>query len=154
MKNLSRMFTIALLLLMSGIASVAFAQGRLEREGIVVYWAVMPPAVVAGAQESERMHSHDWRDGAPQHLMLAVFDKQGNRIQDAKVSAQVRQSGVPAGEVKPLKPMQVDGQFAYGEVFPVVRAGPYRFRILVKLTDRAKELEFSASARLLHHVDR
>lgn len=147
----AEMYSLLVLVVLSIGSGAALAQSHLERDGLVVYWGVLPPAVVWDKRAPQTVHGPNWRDDRSQHLMVAVFNSDGSRIEDAAVRVQVMQPGRPAGESKSLTPMKVGDQLSYGEVFPVVRAGPYRFRIFVKVPTQAREIELVARTTLLHH---
>ncbi|MBT9508649.1 hypothetical protein [Rhodoferax sp.] len=141
-------FTLALLAL---APSITLAQARLEREGVVLYWGLVPAAIVSQKHALEEMHGIVPKDGGQiHHLVVALFNADGKRIEDAVVHAQLSESGIIASPPKYLTPMSVDGQMTYGQLFSTVRNGPYRFRVLVKLPSRAAEIEFEVSAWSSH----
>lgn len=146
LSKLAALFTLVLLALMPSI-TLAQAQARLEREGVVLYWGLVPAAVVSQKHALEDMHGIVPKDGGQvHHLVVALFNSNGTRIEDAVVRAQLSETGIVDVPPKYLTPMSVDGQMTYGHLFSTVRGGPYRFRVLVKLTSRAAEIEFAVSA--------
>jgi hypothetical protein len=142
--KLAALFTLALLALGP---SITLAQARLEREGVVLYWGLVPAAVVSEKHALEDMHGIVPNDGGQvHHLVVALFKADGKRIEDAVVRAQLSESGIVDAPPKYLTPMSVDGLMTYGHLFSTARSGPYRFRVLVKLPSRATEIEFEVSA--------
>ena len=109
--------------------------------------AFVPATVVSQKYALEDMHDVVPKDGGQiHHLVVALFNSNGTRIEDAVVRAQLSETGIVDVPPKYLTPMSVDGQMTYGHLFSTVRGGPYRFRVLVKLTSRAAEIEFAVSA--------
>lgn len=127
--------------------SIASAQARLERDGVVLYWGLVPAAVVSQKHALEEMHGVVPRDGGQnQHLVVALFKADGQRIEDALVQARLHEIGIVDAAPKYLTPMAIDGQASYGQLFSTAKSGPYQFRILVKLPGRASDIEFTLSA--------
>lgn len=146
------LFATALLALGS---SLALAQARQEREGVVLYWGLVPAAVVSQKHALEEMHGVVPKDGGQNHhLVVALFARDGARIADAVVRAQLSEIGIVDAPPKYLTPMAVDGQASYGQLFSTAKDGPYRFRISVKLPDRSNEIEFAISAWAPHREAR
>ena len=142
--KLAALFTLVLLAL---VPSITLAQARLEREGVVLYWGLVPAAVVSQKHALEDMHGVVPKDGGQvHHLVVALFNSKGTRIEDAVVRAQLSETGIVDAPPKYLTPMSIDGQMTYGQVFSTAKSGPYRFRLLVKLPSRATEIEFAVSA--------
>lgn len=144
---------VALILLALG-PSLAFAQARLEREGVVLYWGLVPAAVVSQQHALDEMHGVVPKGGQVRHLVVALFDAQGHRIDDAVVRAQLHEAGIVDSPPKYLTPMPVAGQASYGQLFSTAKDGPYRFRIFVKLPGRAADIEFAVSAWSPHREGR
>ena len=135
--------------------SLASAQARLEREGVVMYWGLVPAAVVSQKHALEEMHGVVPKDGGQNHhLVVALFARDGARIADAVVRAQLSEIGIVDAPPKYLTPMAVDGQASYGQLFSTAKDGPYRFRVFVKLPNRASEIEFAISAWSSHREAR
>ena len=149
--KLAALVALALLAL---VPSIALAQARLEREGVVLYWGLVPAAIVSQTHALQDMHGVVPKDGGQvHHLVVALFDANGKRIEDAVVRAQLNESGVVDAAPKYLTSMSIDGQASYGQLFSTVRnTGPYRFRVLVKLRSRAAEIEFTVSAWAPHRA--
>lgn len=156
-RDLCRLLTMSMSLLLAGLALLvasaqARAQAQQERDGVVLYWGVVPAAIVAERHDVAQMHGGVPADGGQMHhLVVALFDKAtGKRIEDAVVRAQLREVGIADAPAKYLTPMQVNGLMSYGQVFSVVKPGPYKFQILVKAPGRPAELEFLVSASSPH----
>lgn len=136
-------------------ASVAGAQARQAREGVQLYWGLVPAAVVSQKHALEEMHGAIPKDGGQNHhLVIALFRRDGTRIADAVVRAQLSEVGIVDAPPKYLTPMVIDGQASYGQVFSTAKDGPYRFRAWVKLPDRSSEIEFAISAWSPHRETR
>lgn len=137
------------------VASVASAQARQEREGVQLYWGLVPAAVVSQKHALEEMHGAIPKDGGQNHhLVIALFRRDGTRIADAVVRAQLSEVGIVDSPPKYLTAMVIDGQASYGQVFSMAKDGPYRFRAWVKLPDRSSEIEFAISAWSPHRETR
>jgi len=151
----STLFTLSTMLVLALAASVASAQSRQEREGVLLYWGLVPAAVVSQKHALEEMHGAVPKDGGQNHhLVLALFRRDGSRIADAVVRAQLSEVGIADAPPKYLTPMVIDGQASYGQLFSTSKDGPYRFRTWVKLPDRSAEIEFAISAWSPHRETR
>ncbi|MCW5660033.1 MAG: hypothetical protein KIT60_20215 [Burkholderiaceae bacterium] len=127
--------------------SIASAQQRLQRDGVVLYWGLVPAAVVSQKHALEDMHGIVPKDGGQNHhLVVALFDANGKRIEDAVVRAQLHETAIVDAPPKYLTPMVIDGHASYGQLFSTATAGPYRFRVFVRLTGRTSDIEFAISA--------
>ena len=142
--KLTALFTLALLALGPAIT---LAQASLEREGVVLYWGLVPAAIVSQQHALKDMHGIVPNDGGQvHHLVVALFNADGKRIEDAIVRAQLSESGIVDAPPRYLTPMSINGQMTYGQLFSTAKSGPYRFRVLVRLPSRATEIEFEVSA--------
>lgn len=148
----SRWFLFALLLVLFAYADTLLAQARQDRDGITVFWGLVPAAVVSEKHAIEEMHGHRPAGGGQvHHLVVAVFDSSsGRRIDNAVVRAQLSESGIVDETPRYLTPMLIDSQMSYGQVFSVAKAGPYHFRLWVLPPGRKKEIELSISAYSPH----
>lgn len=126
----------------------ARAEDRQEREGIVLYWGLVPAAVAGQQHTLAELHGGTPPGGGRvHHLVLALFDKRtGQRVEDAVIRAQLTQPGIVDAPPRYVPPMAVDGVASYGQLFGMVGDGPYRFRVFVKMPDRLAEVEFTIVA--------
>lgn len=111
--------------LLSAAAGVS-AQERLERDGIVLYWGVVPAAIVSQQHALSELHGRaPVGGGKVNHLVVALFDaKSGLRIEDAIVRAQLSEPGIVQEPAKYLPPMPINGVGSYGQLFGMVYGGP------------------------------
>lgn len=121
------------------------AQSRSERDGVVLYWGLLPAAIVAQRHALEEMHGTVPSGGRLQHLVVALFRTDGSRIGDAIVRAQLSETGIVDSPPKYLTPMTINGEASYGQIFTTVLSGPAHFRIYVKLPRRDSDIEFAIS---------
>lgn len=133
-------------------APLARAQQSIERDGIVLFWGLVPAAIVSDKHPLTAMHGVVPRDGGQiHHLVVALFRKaDGSRIADAVVRAQLREIGLVDAAPKYLTPMTINELASYGQLFSTAKDGPYRFRVFVRLIDRAAEIEFPIDAASPH----
>ena len=137
-------FTLALLAL---APSITLAQARLEREGVVLSWGLVPAAVVSQKHALEDMHGVVPEDGGQvHHLVVALFNSKGTRIEDAVMRAPLSETGIVDAPPRYLTPMSIDGPMTSGQVFSTAKSGLHRFRLLVKLPNRATEIKLAVSA--------
>lgn len=134
------------------LAESSFAQARLDKEGVTIYWGFVPAAVVSDKHALDEMHGgRPGGGGQVHHLVIAVYDSaSGRRIDNAVLRAQLSESGIVDEPPRYLTPMPIDGQMSYGQVFSVAKAGPYRFRVWVKPPGRTMEIEFAIKAYSPH----
>lgn len=130
------------------LSSGAQAQDRVEHDGVVLYWGMVPAAVVSQQHALQELHGRPPPGGGKlNHLVVALFDSaSGRRLDDAVVRAQLIETGVADAPAKYLTPMPMNGLASYGQVFGMVHEGPYRFRIVVELPARAKRIEYDITA--------
>ena len=135
-------------LVLAVLGFTSFAEERAERDGVVLYWGLVPEAIVSQQHAIDELHGGRPRGGGKiNHLVVALFDaKTGRRIDDAIVRAQLSESGIVDEAPKYLPPMPVNGVSSYGQLFGMVHDGPYRFHVWVKLPDRPAEIEFRINA--------
>lgn len=131
------------------LATFAHGQGRIERDGIALYWGLVPSALVSQQHAQKELHGkRPGGGGRLSHLVVALFDAgSGARIDDAVVRDQLSEPGIAEGPPSYLVPMPVNGQSSYGQVFGTVYGGPYRFRVSVQLPQRPRELQFDIDAQ-------
>jgi hypothetical protein len=140
----------------AAVAGGAHAQARLDREGVTLYWGLVPTAVAARTHDPADLHGGPPKGGGQvHHLVVALYDSaSGRRIEDAVVRAQLSEIAIVDGPPKYLAPMKVNDQASYGQVFGVAREGPYRFRVWVRLPQRQDEIEFAFAAWSPHRTER
>jgi hypothetical protein len=128
----------------------AAAQERLERGGVVLYFGLVPEAIVSQQHAISELHGGRPAGGGKiNHLVLVLFDaKTGRRIDDAVVRAQLSETGIVDEPFKYVVPMPVNGVGSYGQLFGMVHDGPYRFKILVKPPASQNEIEFNVTASI------
>ena len=68
--------------------------------------------------------------------------------------AQLSEAGIVDEPAKVLLPMKINDQPGYGQIFGAAKAGPYRFRVWVRLPQRTDEIEFAIQARSPHRDER
>ncbi len=106
-----------------------------EVGGITVYYGLMPAEIVGkhpDTHEEKTMHHGLYAKPEDYHLIVALFDKNGQRIRDASVVATIGEFGT-AGIRKELEPMHVgDVGRSYGNFFALRRSGIYRIAIEVQ----------------------
>src|SRR6185369_8854114 len=141
----ARCFALALMGLM---ATGAFAQQqeRMERQGVTLHWGLMSAEGLP--QQIVEVHGgKPVNGGKVHHLVLALFDaKTGQRIDNAIVRAQLSEPGIVDGPAKYVPLMTMKNEASYGQVFGMVRDGPYRFKVKVKLPDRPQDIEYAILA--------
>jgi hypothetical protein len=147
---------MSVLALSLALAAPARAQMRLDRSGITLYWGLVPAAVVAEKHAQADLHGGPPKGGGQvHHLVVALYDTaSGRRIEDAVVRAQLSETGIVDEPLKYLLPMKVNELASYGQVFGVVRDGPYRFRLWVRLPQRQDDIEFAFAASSPHRAER
>ena len=92
LSKLAALFTLVLLALVPSI-TLAQAQARLEREGVVLYWGLVPAAVVSQKHALEDMHGIVPKDGGQvHHLVVALFNSKGTRSAHATLPAFMAES--------------------------------------------------------------
>lgn len=151
----SKLISLLTMVLLALGPSLALAQARLAREGVVLYWGLVPAAVLSQKHALEEMHGVVPKDGGQSHhLVIALFTADGKRIEDAVVRAQLHEVGIVDSTPKYLTPMTIDGQTSYGQLFSTAKDGPYQFRVFVKLPSRPTDIEFAVSAWSPHRETR
>lgn len=129
----------------------AFAQARQERDGLILYWGLVPAAVVEEKHALNDMHGGPPPGGGEtHHLVVAVYDaKSGQRIDDAVVRARLSETGIVDPAPRYLVPMKINDQMSYGQLFGTAKDGPYRFRIWVQARG-GREVVFDIAANAPH----
>lgn len=120
----------------------------MEREGLVLYWGLVPEAIVSQQHAISELHGgRPAGGGKVNHLVLALFDaRTGKRIDDAVIRAQLSEPGIVDSAPKYVPQMPINGLNSYGQLFGMVHDGPYRFRISVLAPGYPRETEFVIQA--------
>jgi hypothetical protein len=141
-----RCWALALICLMAAGAFAQQQQERMERQGVVLHWGLMS----ADGLPQQIVDVHGGKPvsgGKVHHLVLALFDaKTGQRIDNAIIRAQLSEPGIVDGPAKYVPLMTMKDEASYGQVFGMVRDGPYRFKVKVKLPDRPHDIEYAILA--------
>ncbi len=100
--------------------------------GLQIYLGVLPAAMVQEHSPEHvegRMHGGVPSAGKQHHVFIAIFDtKDGNRVNEAAVTARVAEIGLAPVEKK-LNPMAINKTISYGNYFPMGAPGPYRIEV-------------------------
>lgn len=128
------------------VASVAvFAQSRMEKDGVVIHWGVMPVGEQHGLE-----HLYGGKPiggGKINHLVIALYEgKSGKRIDNAIVRAQLHEPGIVDGPPKYLPLITVGSEASYGQLFGMVENAPYHFKVTVRLPEQQKDIEYQIAA--------
>ena len=134
----------ALLLLGATAAVLAAAAGhRVTVAGVEVYYGMVPAQLAARhplSHEERTMHGGVRSGKDAYHLLVALFDANGERINAAELQANVAELGM-AGTTRKLEAMNIDGTVSYGGYFVLSGEGPYRITIEARLPGSARPLE-------------
>lgn len=101
--------------------------------GIDVYYGFLPAQIATrqtAAHDAKPMHGKPRR--GDYHLMVALYDRAGERIDEAAVHATVGELGM-AGTRKTLEPMVVGDTVTFGNYFPMRSAGHYRVTLEINV---------------------
>lgn len=120
--------TVAALTLLAatGTATAQELHQHATAGGIDIYYGFLPAQIATrqtAPHETEPMHGKPRR--GDYHLMVALYDRDGRRIDEAEVRATVGELGM-AGTRKTLEPMVVGDTVTFGNYFPMRSAGLYR----------------------------
>ena len=103
--------------------------GYFVKDGIAVYYAVLPAEIIRGhPKQHPEAAMHGGVPGGPHvhHLLLGLFEaKSLERIVDAEVTATVGEVGL-AGQQRKLEPFTVAGALTYGNYFDMLPRTDYR----------------------------
>ncbi|WP_434032691.1 hypothetical protein [Cupriavidus sp. a3] len=147
-QSLHRLRIVLVALFAFALASTsAIAQNRLVRDGVVLYWGLVPAAIVSQKHAIEDMHGAIPPGGGQlQHLVVALFNPDGSRIDNAIIRAQVSEIGIVDSPPKYLTPMAINGQASYGQIFTTVLSNKVRFRLFVRVPNHDADIEYVISA--------
>lgn len=111
------------------IAMADDSERHQQVNGMDVYLGVIPSQLAAG--DHPDMHGINAPGHHVYHVLVAIFDsKTGNRIKNAKVSANVSDSALTE-KSKSLDVMHTNNAISFGNYFPMSTPGQYR--IIVKI---------------------
>lgn len=125
----------------TAVALLAAAAGSIAQDlrqhataaGIDIYYGFLPAEIAArhtARHDATPMHGGPRR--GDYHLMVALYDRDGERIEEADVRATVAELGM-AGTRKTLESMVVGDTNTFGNYFPMRGAGPYRVTLEIRL---------------------
>ncbi len=109
-------------------------------QGIDFYYGLVPAQIVSQhppTHEEKKMHGGKPSGKDDYHLIVALFEKNGSRINSADVEAMVTELGLPGVE-KTLEPMSISGTTSFGNYFTLHRGGIYRISIKIQRMDNQK----------------
>lgn len=141
---------LAVTLLAASAAGAADSGQHKRVGGIDVYYGVMPAAIAGehpAPHPEQSMHRGVPAGKDSYHLVVALFDADGRRITDAKVSASVGEPGM-AGRRVTLEAMPIADAMSYGNYVTLKGRGPYRIAVEVRLPGRERPLEALFDYRL------
>jgi len=126
------------------------APGSGESESYRAYLGVVPaslirrkPVLVDGNKD---LHGGIDQSGFTQHVMVAVYRKQGNkRVEEATIIAKVSPKKLLGGSVqeKPLERMATTGGITYGNYFTMPQAGTYEIELKIYEPNRSEKEELT-----------
>lgn len=135
--------TIAALTMLTG-AGGAVAQALQQHAsagGIDIYYGFLPAEVASrqtAAHDDAPMHGRTRR--GDYHLMVALYDRAGERITDAEVRATVGELGM-AGTRKTLDAMVIGDTISFGNYFRMQGRGQYRVTLEIRLPGAPRPIE-------------
>ncbi|HWA23708.1 MAG TPA: hypothetical protein VG735_15045 [Caulobacterales bacterium] len=151
----------ALLLIVIGLTSACHSaneplSSEQHVDGLVGYLGVMPAAIVRAhpADHPEAsMHAAAPRGNA--HLVIALYDQAGARIEDAAVDAVVSGERHHGGHQTRLEPMRIEGVVTYGAFLNLDERDRYHVDVAIRRGDalRAIHMRFLFDAAALAVAD-
>lgn len=142
----------AMLFISAGVSHASDVTRYKVVDGIGIYLGVVPTDLIMKhpMEHTERaMHGGVPLGRHHHHVMVALFEsKTGDRITDAKVTADVAELGL-AGHTKELEPMTIAGAPTYGNYFDLGVSGVYRILVRVRGSGLAHIIE--AEFEYKHH---
>lgn len=128
-------------LLLQPLTVLGEGQGFRKQAGqYVVYLTVMPAEIIRGPLLPETPGASP--QSAPSardthHVMVAIFEStSGMRVRGLRVTARVAALGF-SGEKRDLEPLDVGGEPAYANSFPMLGRGPFRIDVQLSAHGRA-----------------
>ncbi len=98
-----------------------------------IFYGLLPAQVTKQhdpSHEESRMHGGVSGKVNDYHLVVAIFDKDGKRVNDVEVKASIAELGL-SGALKPLTVMQTGETASFGNYFSFRRPGVYRIEVEV-----------------------
>jgi hypothetical protein len=112
------------------VAMASDSERHQQVNGMDIYFGVIPSQLAAG--DHPGMHGINAPGSHVYHVLVALFDsKTGNRIKNAKVSANVSDSALTE-KSKLLDIMHTNGIISYGNFFRMSVAGRYNIRVEIQ----------------------
>lgn len=121
----------------AGHAQKASAERHQKVGNLDIYYGILPARIVGQhdkAHDESTMHGGALAQANDYHLVVAIFNKDGQRVSNATVQASVSELGAPESR-KILTPMKTGEFTSFGNYFSFRRAGIYRIVIEVKRPD-------------------
>ncbi len=131
--------------MLNPIAAAASAPENFQVvDDVAIYLGIMPAQLVRG---HPKMHGGVPAAGYEDHVIVALFDNAtGRRIEDAQVTAAVRELGLGA-EWKTLEPMPVAEAVTYGNYFDIPREGIYHVQLRIRRPGHPRLIEATFTHR-------
>ena len=150
-RNVLLWLTVLALLLALPAAYAEVLQQPLRKDGLMIYYGVLPAKLVAPGDLSvadTHMTPGGARGAGSHHVVIALFDEAtGKRLPNATVRASVQPLG-GATEEKPLEPMQIAGTVTFGNFFRMDADMPYVIHLRIRRPGGASaEVEVSVPYR-------
>jgi hypothetical protein len=99
-----------------------------------IFYGLLPAQVTKQhdpSHEESKMHGGASGKVNDYHLVVAIFDKDGKRVNDAEVKASIAELGL-SGTLKSLTPMKTGETTSFGNYFSFRRPGLYRIDVEVR----------------------
>lgn len=112
-------------------STTAFSGNSGVVEGVTVYLGILPSEMIRGhpaAHPEASMHGGPSGRRGEHHVLIALFDAEGTRLENMEVQVRVGEVGLSAVK-KPLEPMQIAGTVTYGNFFSMPKPGPYSIEL-------------------------
>ncbi|MEK6210452.1 MAG: hypothetical protein AABM64_08820 [Pseudomonadota bacterium] len=111
--------------------TTAFSANSGVVEGVTVYLGILPSEMIRGhpaAHPEASMHGGPSGRRGEHHVLIALFDAEGTRLENMEVQVRVGEVGLSVVK-KPLEPMQIAGTVTYGNFFSMPKPGPYSIEL-------------------------
>ncbi len=133
LKNLLPALAAVTLLAATGSATAQELHQHATAGDIDIYYGFLPAQIATrqtAPHDAEPMHGKARR--GDYHLMVALYDREGDRIDNAVVRATVGELGM-AGTSRTLEPMVIGDTVTFGNFFPMRSAGHYRVVLEIRV---------------------